>query len=176
MKLKTCLLVVTRPARGQAFSAAGAPGGGLSPATPAHREILLGEKLRGFGAGRVVPPGGKIDSDETPRDAAVRELAEETSLLTEVSDLVELATLDFTFEADAGPAMLARVYGVTEFNGVATDSDELALRWVATDALPLEQMWPDARQWLPVAMSGQSARWRFRYSADQTLLASERMS
>ena len=40
-------------------------------------KILLMRKKRGFGAGKINAPGGKIDPGETPLDAAVRETFEE---------------------------------------------------------------------------------------------------
>ncbi|MFF4323741.1 NUDIX hydrolase [Streptomyces sp. NPDC001568] len=43
---------------------------------PSHRHVLLVKhRVRGW-----VPPGGKVEAGETPRQAAVRELGEETGL------------------------------------------------------------------------------------------------
>lgn len=46
-----------------------------------QREILLGMKKRGFGAGRWNGFGGKIEEGESVDEAAKRELTEECSLV-----------------------------------------------------------------------------------------------
>ena len=40
-------------------------------------DVLLMQKLRGIGAGKINAPGGKIESGETPLEGAIRETEEE---------------------------------------------------------------------------------------------------
>jgi 8-oxo-dGTP diphosphatase len=56
-------------------------------------EVLLIEKKRGHGAGNFNGPGGKLEEDETPREAAKREFREETKI--EVEGLEKVAELKF---------------------------------------------------------------------------------
>ncbi len=60
-------------------------------------EVLLGEKRRGLGTGRVVGPGGKREGDETAVETAVREVAEEVGLRVDPADLEARGTLDYRF-------------------------------------------------------------------------------
>src|SRR3954470_21152100 len=57
--------------------------------------ILLIEKKRGLGAGKVNGPGGRIEEGERPIDAAVRELREE--LCVGASGVTEHGELSFHF-------------------------------------------------------------------------------
>ena len=45
-----------------------------------EEKILLIHKKRGFGAGKINGPGGKIDPGETPLQSAVRETFEELGI------------------------------------------------------------------------------------------------
>ena len=45
--------------------------------------ILLIEKKRGLGAGKINGPGGRIEPGESPRQAAVREVQEEVGVTPE---------------------------------------------------------------------------------------------
>ena len=47
----------------------------------AEGRILLIRKKTGFGAGKFNGPGGKIEEDEVPKTAAVREFVEETGVM-----------------------------------------------------------------------------------------------
>ena len=47
-------------------------------------KILLGMKKRGFGKGKYNGFGGKKEDNETIHDAAIRELREESGILTNV--------------------------------------------------------------------------------------------
>lgn len=56
------------------------------------------------------------------------------------------------------------------WQGEPTASDELAPRWFDIDALPFDQMWEDARLWLPRALSGQFVDETYSFSSDGSLV------
>ena len=72
-------------------------------ASPERREVLLAEKLRGFGAGKVNAPGGKARPHERAIDAAVREMHEETGVQLLASAVTRCGALEFRFERDDWP-------------------------------------------------------------------------
>ncbi len=121
----------------------------------AQREVLLGKKLTGFGAGNVVAPGGKIEPGELASGAVVRELKEETSLTVDVSHPVHRATILFRFPARPASDMDCQVFWATSFRGEPVASGELEPQWYPVNALPVEDMWQDAEQWLPRIIAGE---------------------
>ena len=62
-------------------------------------ELLIGLKKRGFGTGKYVMPGGKVEPGEGLEDACVREVAEETGLVVAADDLVPMGAVTFLFPA-----------------------------------------------------------------------------
>jgi len=133
---RTCLCLIFRPA----------PGGG--------REVLLGYKKAGFGAGRWVGLGGHLEDGEKPADAAVREVAEESGLVVPPDSLSRVASLTFVFPARPSWDQTAEVFATTQYAGEAAESDELVPRWFEVTGLPFDGMWDDARHWLPVVLAG----------------------
>ncbi len=120
-----------------------------------EQEVLLGRKLTGFGKGNVVAPGGKVESGESSRQAAARELAEETSLLVSSEQLEHRATVLFRFPARPASDMDCEVYLTSEFRGDARTSTELEVQWFNVKELPLQKMWQDADHWLPRIIEGE---------------------
>src|SRR3989338_652098 len=59
-------------------------------------KTLLIRKKRGFGQGKLIAPGGRIESGETPEDAAVREFEEETGI--RVKNPEKIAEIEFYFD------------------------------------------------------------------------------
>jgi 8-oxo-dGTP diphosphatase len=119
------------------------------------REILLGYKKTGFGAGRWVGIGGHVEDGEKPAEAAVREVEEETSLVVPPDSLSHLASLKFVFPARPSWDQTADVFVTTEFSGEPAESDELIPRWFGEKELPFDGMWDDARYWVPIVLGGE---------------------
>ena len=117
-------------------------------------EVLLGLKKAGFGAGKWVGLGGHIEPGEKPVAAAVREVAEESGLLVPADSLQHCASIEFRFPSRPSWDQTAEVFLTSVFQGEASESDEIAPRWFAEDALPLDLMWDDARYWVPRVLAG----------------------
>jgi len=117
-------------------------------------EVLLGLKKSGFGVGKWVGLGGHIEDGEKPVAAAVREVAEESGLVVSADSLEHRASIEFRFPARPSWDQTADVFVTSVYQGEAAESDEVAPRWFAEDALPLTLMWDDAQYWLPRVLAG----------------------
>ena len=62
-------------------------------------EVLMGLKQTGFGIGRIVTLGGHVEPGETPAQAAVREVFEESGVTVTEADLEYAGTVEFVFPA-----------------------------------------------------------------------------
>ncbi|GAA3321177.1 8-oxo-dGTP diphosphatase [Paeniglutamicibacter sulfureus] len=133
---------------------------------PNGTQVLLGLKQRGFGAGRVVAPGGKIEPGESPEAAAVRELVEETSLVADIASLLPAARVYFRFPANPAADMDCTIFLTSAFTGMARPSAELAPEWHRVENLPLERMWDDSALWLGRILSGERFDALVRLAAD----------
>jgi 8-oxo-dGTP diphosphatase len=118
-------------------------------------QVLLGLKKSGFGAGKWVGLGGHIEEGEKPARAAVREVAEESGLVVPADSLQHMASIEFRFPARPSWDQTADVFVTSVYQGEAAESDEVAPRWFAEDALPLPLMWDDAKFWLPRVLAGE---------------------
>jgi 8-oxo-dGTP diphosphatase len=110
--------------------------------------VLLIE--HGEGAGHITGtwsvPAGAIDEDETARQAAVRELAEETGLHVNAEALIELPRLyESTVRRKSDVAHLSmRVFTTQSYEGSVTPSSEAIPAWVPLDDVPaLDSLLPN---------------------------------
>lgn len=132
--------------------------------------MLFIHKKRGVGAGNLIGPGGKLEDGETPAEAGVREVREETGI--EVHDLRKVGELWFVFGEE--PFMLPHVYVARRFSGSPEESDEGIPEWHAAADLPYDRMWDDDRYWIPYMLAGEPFVGRFRFDADgEAILAGE---
>jgi 8-oxo-dGTP diphosphatase len=128
--------------------------------------VLLGLKKRGFGQGKLVGLGGKVEPGEDPAAAAARELREEAGLLADSDCLEAVARLTFLFPTWPDWDHHMHVFLARAWRGEPLDGDEIQPQWHAIDALPFDRMWDDSRYWLPQALAGQRLTATFIYGED----------
>ena len=124
------------------------------------RQVLLGMKKRGFGAGRWNGFGGKAEDGETIEEAARRETNEEAGI--EVVEMTKRGILEFTFEND--PKVLeVHIFRITKFSGNPQETDEMKPQWFSLDEIPFGQMWSDDQYWMPLFFAGKRFRGKFLF-------------
>ncbi len=128
-------------------------------------KLLLIEKKRGLGAGKVNAPGGRLEPGETAIEAAVRETREEVGV--EPVSPSHHASIDFQFTD--GYAMRCHVFLANSLTGNLRETDEAIPFWVEVSRIPFERMWQDDRYWLPAVLDGHFLTARFVFDTDKML-------
>jgi 8-oxo-dGTP diphosphatase len=125
--------------------------------------VLLIHKKRGHGAGNINGPGGKCDAGETPRQCAVREVAEELH--------IDVAEPEYRGElrwiGTGGFHIHGFAYVSTDFSGTPTETAEARPEWFDLDAVPYPRMWADDLMWLPWVLEGEGVRAAFLSHEDR---------
>jgi 8-oxo-dGTP diphosphatase len=135
------------------------------------REVLLGLKKRGFGAGKVTGFGGKVEAGETAAAAAVREVAEEIGVGLRRADLVPVGRLTFLFPARPTWSQVVHLFLASRWAGEPAEGAEMAPAWYPVDSLPLDRMWQDGACWLPRVLAGEQVRATFTFGPDNESVA-----
>jgi 8-oxo-dGTP diphosphatase len=126
-------------------------------------EILLIEKKRGIGAGKINGPGGKIDPGETPLQCAIRETQEELHItVKEARKMGELC-----FAMSDLPDIHCHVFMADSFEGTPTETDEAVPVWKAIEEIPYDRMWADDIFWLPEMLSGKTFHGKFLFDGER---------
>lgn len=137
-------------------------------------QVLLGLKKRGLGAGRFVGLGGKFEPGESAEQAAVREIEEESSVVVAASALDRRGDLHYRFPHRPDWSQRSTVFVGTSWQGVPAPSDELDPEWFDVEQLPLDDMWDDAKHWLPGVLAGGQINREFIFGADLSSVESSR--
>ena len=127
--------------------------------------VLLIEKLRGIGMGKINGPGGKIDPGETPGECAIREVQEELH----ITALDPVKRGELWFSMSNLPDIHCHVYTATQFTGTPTATDEAIPYWCEIADIPFERMWEDDSYWLPQALKGVTFDARFLFEEEKIL-------
>ena len=127
--------------------------------------LLLIEKKRGLGAGKVNGPGGRLEEGETTLEAAIREVEEEVHLVPD--SLSQRAELCFIF-AD-GYSLRCHVFLADAYSGTPAETDEAAPFWCRIEDIPYDRMWSDDNLWLPRVLNGDYVIGRFIFDGDRML-------
>ncbi|HSF14990.1 MAG TPA: 8-oxo-dGTP diphosphatase [Vicinamibacteria bacterium] len=127
--------------------------------------MLLIEKKRGLGAGKINAPGGRLEPFEHPIDGAVREAEEE--LLITPSGLTRTGENRFQFVD--GYSIHVHVFRASGYTGVPTETAEAKPLWVPLDNIPFDAMWEDDRLWVPLVVEGIRFSGRYLFDGDAML-------
>lgn len=127
--------------------------------------VLLGNKRRGFGAGKWNGFGGKVEAGETIARAAVREVEEESGVRVREEDLLQVAEIDFIFQDEPGHNNHTSVYLCRSWQGEPKNTEEMVPQWFAKDGLPFAKMWSCDAEWIPLVLSGRKIRARIYFTA-----------
>lgn len=128
-------------------------------------QILLIQKKRGFGAGKINGPGGKVAPGETPLEAALRETFEELDIMP----LGAEQRGDLHFQFRDGYSLRCAVFLAHDFLGQPRETDEAVPLWTALDQIPYDKMWTDDRHWLPLLLRGEYFEGYFEFEGEQLL-------
>lgn len=128
-------------------------------------KVLLAVKGRDFGEGMWNAPGGKLQDGENEFQAATRESVEEVGLRP--LWLRRVALLNFYFGAqplEKDWNQQVQVFLSGSWSGELRGSEEMHNpTWFEFGQLPLEQMWPFDRIWLPKVLAGERLTGEFLF-------------
>jgi ADP-ribose pyrophosphatase YjhB (NUDIX family) len=128
--------------------------------------ICLALKKRGFGEGNWNGYGGKLEEGETSREAAIREIKEESLIQVKLGDLEVMAVIEFIFED--GRHLEVHTFFVRRWAGEPKETGEMRPRWFHFYEIPYEKMWEDDRYWLPRALLGEQLRGKVWFDGSDT--------
>ena len=107
---------------------------------PEYGEILL-LKVEAEKVSFWQPITGGIESGESPEEACLREIKEETSLLLSRSNLTSLG--DFTVKIDENLSIHKNLFLVlTEQKEIQISDEHVGAQWVALDKVSSQLYWP----------------------------------
>ena len=140
---------------------------------PNEQKILLAMKKQGFGVGKWNGVGGKLNSDETVKEAAIRETREEISVEMNPEDLIDVAIIDFYFEGKKEFDQQVHVFFAEKWQGDPAESEEMKPQWYSYTDLPFEKMWIDDIHWLSRAIGGEKIKAKFVFDESGSRIVSK---
>jgi 8-oxo-dGTP diphosphatase len=110
--------------------------------------ILLQKRPEGRAmAGLWEFPGGKVEKGEVPKNALIRELKEELSIIVDAQDLIPIT---FASEDLAGGHLLLLLYKCDAWVNEPAAMDNQELRWVDFDEMKALPMPPADAPFIPI--------------------------
>ncbi|MFW6221224.1 MAG: 8-oxo-dGTP diphosphatase [Fibrobacterota bacterium] len=130
-----------------------------------EEKLMLIHKKTGLGKGKINAPGGRIERNEKPESAAVRECQEEIGLTPK--KLRHVAELQFVFID--GYSLRGIVFFADDYTGTPVSTYEADPFWCKIDEIPYGKMWEDDWYWLPKVLNGERILGRFIFEKDRML-------
>ena len=137
------------------------------------RVLLIKKSAELFGGGKWNGLGGKMHPDESPEQACVREVFEESGL--RVNNLKNHGLLKFWFGDKSEPDWIVYVFSTNSFEGRLREGGEGILRWIEFSEIPYQEMWEDDRHWLPSLLEGKTFYGEFCFNEEGTKLLRKKL-
>ena len=125
-----------------------------------NNRILLGQKKKGFAAGRFNGIGGKVEQNETVEQAMVRETQEEIGITPK--DYYQIGTLLFDeYVKNERATVKVNVFIAKDFDGILVETEEMKPCWFNINNIPFDKMLPDDKYWYPYLLNSQKFEGNF---------------
>ncbi len=133
-------------------------------------KILLAMKKRGFGEGKYNGVGGKIEKEETPEEAMIRETQEEINAIPLKYEKVGIIEFDEYYKGKR-KNILCHLYMIYDWEGTPSETEEMKPVWFGIEDIPYSRMLPDDTYWLPLILEGKKIRTSFQFDENWNLLS-----
>lgn len=133
-------------------------------------KILLAMKKRGFGEGKYNGVGGKIEKEETPEEAMIRETKEEINAIPLKYEKVGIIEFDEYYKGKR-KNILCHLYIIYDWEGTPSETEEMKPVWFGIEDIPYSRMLPDDTYWLPLILEGKKIRASFQFDENWNLLS-----
>jgi len=130
-----------------------------------HARMLLIRKKRGLGAGKINGPGGRLEAGESIEACGIREVREELC----VTPLELVWAGEHRIQFTDGLGIHLDVYRSSGIHGTPRETEEATPHWAGLERIPYEEMWADARVWIPWLLEGRRFSGRFLFEGDRML-------
>ena len=107
--------------------------------------LFRNKKQNDYNHGKWIGVGGGLEDGETPDQAAIREIKEETNL--DVHSLECAGEVEFVYD---GYHELMYIYEITDFSGMIKECDEGELAWIPISKIYDYPMWEGDKAFLPL--------------------------
>ena len=135
-------------------------------------KLLMSEKKRGFGQGKLVNIGGKLKNGESPEEAIIRETKEEVNI--DLTNIEKIGKINFVeYYKGVQENVIMHIFEGKEFGGNLIESDEVKPLWIDCDNIPYEKMLPDNKFWFPIVLEGNKIEAEFDFDENWNLLRQE---
>ncbi|MEK6906646.1 MAG: 8-oxo-dGTP diphosphatase [Nanoarchaeota archaeon] len=132
-----------------------------------HPRILLGMKKKKFGKGRYNGFDGKVETNETEKEAAIRETFEEAGI--KIINPEKKGIILFEFQTDEQDH-LVHFFKANKYSGNPVESNEMIPKWFNINKIPYDQMWADDRYWLPLLIEGKKFQGNFVFDKNHKIV------